>query len=62
MRNKVVILGTLMGLCSSPVGLAGDATVQNDGSVTWQAGVDGVEIEWNADGSVRQARSRNGGG
>lgn len=58
MRNKVVILGTLIVLCSSPVGLAGDATVRNDGSVTWQAGVDGVEIEWNADGSVRRLYSR----
>ncbi len=47
-------------VCSNPLAFAGDATIQNDGSVTWQAGVDGVEIEWNADGSVRRIYSRYG--
>jgi hypothetical protein len=37
---------------------AGDASVHEDGAVTWQAGVDGVEIEWNTDGSVRRISSR----
>jgi hypothetical protein len=38
--------------------MAGEAGIKNDGSVTWQAGVDGVEIDWKPDGSVRRISSR----
>jgi hypothetical protein len=37
---------------------AGDVAVNAEGAVTWQAGVDGVEIEWNPDGSVKRIYSR----
>jgi len=40
--------------------LGGDASVQGDGTTTWQAGVDGVEIVWNPDGSVKRIYSRYG--
>lgn len=40
--------------------LAGNAAVQADGSTTWQAGVDGVEVVWNRDGSVKKIYSRYG--
>jgi hypothetical protein len=48
----------LLGISIIPAALAGDAKVQGDGSVTWQAGVDGVEIEWKPDGTVRRLHSR----
>lgn len=35
-----------------------EVVVDGDGAVTWQAGIDGVEIEWHADGSVRRIFSR----
>lgn len=35
-----------------------EVTVDGDGAVTWQAGIDGVEIEWHPDGSVRRISSR----
>ncbi|MBF0108782.1 MAG: hypothetical protein HQL76_06365 [Magnetococcales bacterium] len=37
---------------------AGDVGIASDGSMTWKAGIDGVEIEWNADGSVKRLYSR----
>jgi hypothetical protein len=53
-----ILLGMLIvAICGSP-SWAGEVTVQNDGSTTWQAGVDGVEIEWNADGSIKRIYSR----
>ena len=52
------VLGMLIvAMCGVP-SWAGEVTVQNDGSTTWQAGVDGVEIEWNADGSIKRVYSR----
>jgi hypothetical protein len=54
-RSTVLLLA--LGIWSPPV-LAGEAIVSGDGSATWQAGVDGVEIEWNADGSVKRLYSR----
>jgi len=47
----------IVAMCGVP-SWAGEVTVQNDGSTTWQAGVDGVEIEWNADGSIKRVYSR----
>ena len=38
----------------------GDATVGEDGTVTWQAGVDNVEIVWEPDGSMKRLYSRYG--
>lgn len=51
LTSLVVILNT------TPI-FGGDATVQDDGSTTWQAGVDGVEIVWNPDGSIKKIYSR----
>ncbi|HZS53856.1 MAG TPA: hypothetical protein VFA65_05600 [Bryobacteraceae bacterium] len=42
------------------VATAGEVQVAKDNSTTWQAGVDGVEIEWNPNGSVRRVYSRYG--
>lgn len=45
-------------MCPAFPSLAGDADVHADGGVTWQAGVDGVEIEWHTDGSIKRLYSR----
>jgi hypothetical protein len=37
---------------------AGTVEEQAEGTTVWQAGVDGVEIEWNSDGSVKRISSR----
>ncbi len=47
----------VLGVSASSV-IAGEANLKDDGSVTWQAGVDGVEIEWNPNGSVKRIYSR----
>jgi hypothetical protein len=52
---------TVLALCLSVLAVPATAgTVQGepDGNTTWQAGVDGVEVEWNADGSVKRISSR----
>jgi hypothetical protein len=36
----------------------GEAEVGKDGSIAWKAGIDGVEVEWNPDGSIRQLSSK----
>lgn len=46
-----------LGLASD-YAAAGTAEQQADGGTVWQAGVDGVEIEWNADGTVRRISSK----
>jgi hypothetical protein len=46
-----------LGVSGSNV-VAGEANLKDDGSLTWQAGVDGVEIEWNLNGSVKRIYSR----
>jgi len=37
---------------------AGTAEQQANGGTVWQAGVDGIEIEWNANGTVRRISSK----
>lgn len=59
-RLKIAVLGLWVALAWAGPGWAGDASLQSDGSVTWQAGVDGVEVEWNPDGTMRRAYSRYG--
>ena len=39
---------------------AGDIVQAQDGGTKWQAGIDGVEIEWAPDGSVKRLYSRDG--
>ncbi len=56
--HYVAALAALTLLFSPALSSAGDAKLQNDGSLTWQAGVDGVEIEWNPDGSIRRIYSK----
>jgi len=53
---STIILLTI-GLWSTRI-WAGEAMINSDGSATWQAGVDGVEIEWNTDGSIKRLYSR----
>jgi hypothetical protein len=55
LRSTVAFL-LVFGAVSSAI--AGDAAVRSDGGVTWQAGVDGVEIEWKPDGSIKRLFSR----
>jgi hypothetical protein len=40
--------------------IGGEAEFNADGGVSWKAGVDGVEIEWNPNGSVKRLYSRHG--
>ena len=58
MLVRITIFLMLFSICLLQPLMAGEAGVNNDGSVTWQAGVDGVEIDWNPDGSVRRISSR----
>jgi len=37
---------------------AGEVTANSDGTTVWQAGIDGVEIEWAPDGSFNRIYSR----
>ena len=58
--STVAALAVIM-LClgtSRVLGQASEATIQADGSGTWSAGVDGVEIEWNPDGTVKRISAR----
>jgi len=58
--STVAALAALM-LClgtSTVLGQAGEATTQGDGSVVFQAGVDGPEIVWNPDGSIKRISMR----
>jgi hypothetical protein len=54
---KTIALCGLIAAFSVPA-LAGDVEIQSDKSVTWQAGVDGVALEFNADGSFKRLYSR----
>lgn len=58
MKLRNIISCSLILMCPAFPSLAGDADVHADGSVTWQAGVDGVEIEWQPDGSIKRLYSR----
>ena len=37
---------------------AGTVEEQSTGTTVWQAGVDGIEVEWNSDGSLRRISSK----
>jgi hypothetical protein len=54
--KSLVVLATAW-LISIPA-IAGSINNSGDGAVTWQAGVDGVEIEWGPDGAVNRIYSR----
>ena len=54
-----VLAGALFLALSSP-SWASDVTVEDNGSTTWQAGVDGPEIDWKPDGSIRRISCRQG--
>ena len=51
----IALLTTFIGTVS--VG-AGTVEEQTTGSTVWQAGVEGIEIEWNDDGSIRRISSK----
>lgn len=53
----VAIILQLAGLALSTTA-AGDLKAQADGTTVWQAGIDGVEIEWAPDGSINRIYSR----
>lgn len=58
--SRVIQLATLLAALalSSGFAAAGSVQEQEDGNTVWQAGIDGVEIEWNADGSVKRISSK----
>ena len=53
-----VLISVYLIVGRSTAGLAGTAAVAPDGVTTWQAGVDGIEIRWNTDGSVYGIHSK----
>jgi hypothetical protein len=53
-------LAALLVLATAQTAWAGDVVVEADGGTRWQAGIDGVEIEWAPDGSVKRLYSRYG--
>jgi hypothetical protein len=58
MQNKYVYCFILVFLLFTGLSAhAGEVTSKSDGSVVWQAGIDGVEIEWGADGSFNRIYS-----
>ena len=57
MRNIGTLAVSILLVTSA---YAGDVAIESDGGMTWQAGVDGVEIEWNPDNSVKRIYSRYG--
>jgi hypothetical protein len=48
----------LLALCGATPSFAGTVEAQPDGSSVWQAGIDGVEIEWSPDGSFNRIYSK----
>ena len=57
-RTSLVAPVALIMLCGLSPAAAGSVDEQSDGNTVWQAGVDGVEVEWNGDGSVKRISSR----
>jgi hypothetical protein len=57
---RLIQVATLLAVLTLGSGFAAAGTVeqQEDGNTVWQAGVDGIEIEWNADGSVKRISSK----
>jgi hypothetical protein len=57
---RVFGLAVMLLFAAAPTVRAGEAVVEADGGTRWQAGIDGVEIEWAPDGSVKRLYSRYG--
>jgi hypothetical protein len=57
---RVFGLAAMMLFAVAQTVLAGEVVVDADGGTRWQAGIDGVEIEWAPDGSVKRLFSRYG--
>jgi hypothetical protein len=57
MRKATICVLVTLAL-TSHVALAGDVDVQKDGTVSWQAGVDGVGLDCNPDGSFKRLYAR----
>jgi hypothetical protein len=55
---SLVTAAILSTLASAPPSYAGEVTSNPDGTTVWQAGIDGVEIEWAPDGSFDRIYSR----
>ncbi|MCK1541618.1 hypothetical protein IVB12_06395 [Bradyrhizobium sp. 179] len=57
--NLKFAFAVILLLASSPtIATAGSVAETGNGGAVWQAGVDGVEVEWNGDGSVKRISSR----
>src|SRR5690348_1329129 len=57
MKLLQIAVATVFSLLTISGASAGSVD-ERDGTTVWTAGVDGVEIEWNADGSVKRILSR----
>ena len=55
LSKTVVLIAFAVAVC--PIALAGEV-VQTEDSRVWRAGIDGVEVEWESDGSVRRISSQ----
>lgn len=60
MKNHLLaaLFGASLAVSLGGSALAGEAIVRPDGTTLWKAGVDGVEIEWDTNGSVKRIYSR----
>jgi hypothetical protein len=55
---RVLVAGfTLAALLSAHPCIAGELTTTPDGGSIWKAGIDGVEIEWNPDHTIKRVYS-----
>ncbi len=55
---RVLLAGfTLVGLFGSHLCVAGEISATPDGGSVWKAGIDGVEIEWNPDHTIKRVYS-----
>lgn len=58
LRNAVASLFALLGILAQSALAASSVEVSPDGAITWQAGVNGVEIEFGTDGKVARIYSK----
>jgi hypothetical protein len=60
MKKRIAIIAAaiISTLASAFTSSAGEVTPNPDGTTVWQAGIDGVEIEWAPDGSFNRIYSR----
>lgn len=58
LSSMIVVVSTVTVLAMILPASGGEVSLNSDGSTVWQAGIDGVEIEWAPDGSFNRIYSR----